>query len=256
MIRNMRKNVILCMKWGSAFNAAYVNTLFNAVQDHITVAHDFVCITDDRSGLADEIYSLPIPDIGLSEEQIKLPGVWRKLSLFHPDVAALGLGRRALFIDLDMMIMGSIDRFFDPTEPMVMLDTGKTWSESVPVQPSTGIFLFTLGEQLHILDRFQKDISSAIKNYRNEQDFVAAHAEGVVLWEDDLVISFKKHLVHRYCRDLFKEPQLPEKKPPILAFHGSPRPKDIIENKLWGKFPHIGRGPISWAKEYWETYSK
>ena len=178
MDRNMTKNVILCMKWGSAFNAVCVNTLFNAVQDHITVAHDFVCITDDRfSGLADEINTLPIPAIGLSEEQIKLPGVWRKLSLFHPDVAALGLGRRALFIDLDMMIMGSIDRFFDPTEPIVMLDTGKTWNRSDPVQPSTGIFLFTLGEQLHILDRFQEDISSAIKNYRNEQDFVAAHAE-------------------------------------------------------------------------------
>ena len=105
MDRYIKRNVILCMKWGSAFDAEYVNTLFNAVQGNITIAHDFVCITDDRSGLADEIYTLPIPDIGLSDEQIKLPGVWRKLSLFHPEVAALGLGRRALFIDLDMMIM-------------------------------------------------------------------------------------------------------------------------------------------------------
>ena len=117
MDRNMTKNVILCGN-GEVPLMQSVLTRCLTLCHHITVAHDFVCITDDRSGLADEINTLPIPDIGLSEEQIKLPGVWRKLSLFHPDVAALGLGRRALFIDLDMMIMGSIDRFFDPTEPI------------------------------------------------------------------------------------------------------------------------------------------
>ena len=48
MDRNMTKNVILCIKWEVPL--MQVLTLFNAVQDHITVAHDFVCITDDRSG--------------------------------------------------------------------------------------------------------------------------------------------------------------------------------------------------------------
>ena len=64
---------------------------------------------------------LPIPDIGLSENKLNFQIIGAQIkghySIIFSDVAALGLGRRALFIDLDMMIMGSIDRFFDPTEP-------------------------------------------------------------------------------------------------------------------------------------------
>ena len=57
----------------------------------------------------------------------------------------------------------------------------------------------------------------------------------VALWEDDLVISFKKHLVHRYCRDPSKSLNC-LKKPPILAFH---EPRRILLKISFGVDPAL-----------------
>lgn len=248
----MQDRIVLCVKWGTLFPADYVNVLFRAVSAHLEPGFRFVCLTDRTNNLDDGIMTCPIPDIGLTSEQINAPGVWRKLALFHPDVAALAPGARALFIDLDMMIVGKIDKFFDIHGEIVMLDTGHDWRDRDPVQPSTGIFAFTLGKQQEILTAFLADPVGAMKQFRNEQDFVAAHATGVSLWPKGSVISFKRHLVHRYGRDLIRLPRQPSPGPAILAFHGDPRPADLLRMGIWGRFPHLGRGPIAWVQDYWK----
>lgn len=246
--------IVLCMKWGTLFPAAYVNVLYAAVQAHLSSPFRFVCLTDDPRGLRPGIVTSGIPDIGLTPAQIAAPGVWRKLALFHPDLRSLGLGSRVLFIDLDMMILGNLDRFFDAREPILLLDTGHDWRSSEAVQPSTGVFAYTLGEQEHILDAFLKDPAAAMASYRNEQDFVAAHASGLALWPTGAVISFKRHLARRFGRDLFLQPRKPAPGPTILAFHGDPRPADLLRKGVWGRFPHLGRGPVAWVREYWARY--
>jgi len=141
-----RERVVLCMKWGTVFPADYVNVLFSAVSEHLSPGFRFICMTDDAMGLAPGIVTIPIPDIGLTSAQIAAPGVWRKLALFHPAVANLSPGARALFIDLDMMIVGPLDPFFEAGSGIILLDTGHDWRKRAPVQPSTGVFAFTLGE--------------------------------------------------------------------------------------------------------------
>lgn len=249
-----RDRVVLCMKWGSLFPADYVNVLYRATAAHLSLGFRFICLTDRSDGLDAGIEAAPIPDIGLSAEQIRAPGVWRKLALFHPDVARLAPGARALFIDLDMMIMGALDPFFDPQDGIVLLDTGKDWRSRDAMVPSTGVVAFTLGEQQRILHRFQGDIAGAMRTFHNEQDFVAAHADGLSLWPSGRVISFKRHLVRRFCRDLFVQPPHPAAGPSILAFHGDPRPADLLKAGIWGRFPHLGRGPVRWMRDYWNTY--
>jgi hypothetical protein len=246
--------VILCMKWGTLFPAEYVNVLFRAATVHLKPGFHFVCLTDQDEGLASGIVVAPIPDIGLTDAQIRAPGVWRKLALFHTDVAELAFGARALVIDLDMMILGSLDPFLAADGEMILLDTGHDWRKSEPVQPSTGVFAFTLGAQQQILHAFLADPVMAMARFRNEQDFVAAHASGVALWPTGAVISFKRHLVRRFGRDLFLRPRKPAPGPAILAFHGDPRPADLLRKGVWGRFPHLGRGPIAWVQEYWTRY--
>ncbi|QYK40136.1 MAG: hypothetical protein KF887_11815 [Paracoccaceae bacterium] len=244
------------MKWGELFPAAYVNVLFRAASAHLAPGFRFICLADSAQGLAPGIQAAPIPDIGLTPGQIAAPGVWRKLALFHPSVAALAPGARALFIDLDMMILGPLAPFFAADSAIVLLDTGRDWRPREAVQPSTGVFAFTLGEQQQILHAFQADPSAAMARFRNEQDFVAAHATGVSLWPTGAVISFKRHLVRRYCRDLFLAPHEPPAGPAILAFHGDPRPADLMRKGLWGRFPHLGRGPVGWMLHYWQRYGE
>lgn len=246
--------VVLCLKWGTLFPVDYVNVLFRAVNAHLSTGYRFICLTDDAEGLNPRIDLAPIPDIGLTPAQIRAPGVWRKLALFHPDIAALAPGARALVIDLDMMILGPLDPFFASADGMVLLDTGYDWRAREPVQPSTGAFAFTLGEQGHILTAFQADPEGSMTRFRNEQDFVAAHGTGVELWPTGAVISFKRHLVRRYCRDLILSPRPPVPGPAILAFHGDPRPADLLRPGIWGRFPHLGRGPVGWMRDYWTGY--
>jgi hypothetical protein len=45
------KLTVVCVKWGSKYGAPYVNKLARAVRTHYTGALDFVCATDDASGL-------------------------------------------------------------------------------------------------------------------------------------------------------------------------------------------------------------
>jgi hypothetical protein len=246
--------VVLCLKWGTLFPADYVNVLFRAVSAHLLAGFQFICLTDNADGLDQGIASAPIPNIGLAPAQIRAPGVWRKLALFHSEVAALAPGSRALVIDLDMMIVGSLEPFFVATDGMILLDTGRDWRAREPVQPSTGAFAFTLGEQGHILTAFQADPEGSMTRFRNEQDFVAAHGKGISLWPTGAVISFKRHLVRRYCRDLVLSPSPPAPGPAILAFHGDPRPADLLRLGIWGRFPHLGRGPVGWVRDYWTGY--
>jgi hypothetical protein len=246
--------VVLCMKWGTVFPADYANVLFRAVTAHLAPGFRFICLTDRTDGLDAGIVTSPIPDIGLTPAQIRAPGVWRKLALFHPDVAALAPDARALVIDLDMIILGPLDPFFAAEGGIILLDTGHAWREREPVQPSTGVFSFTPGEQGHILAAFQADSAGAMARFHNEQDFVAAHATGLTLWPTGMVISFKRHLVRLYGRDLILPPPAPVSGPAILAFHGDPRPADLIRAGIWGRFPHLGRGHVGWARDYWTGY--
>ena len=243
--------VVLCLKWGTLFPADYVNVLFRAVSAHLTPGFRFICLTDRDEALVPGIETAPIPDIGLTAAQIRAPGVWRKLALYHSDVAALAPGARALVIDLDMMILGPLDPFLAARGGMILLDTGRDWRRREPVQPSTGVFAFALGEQGHVLTAFQADPAAAMARFRNEQDFVAAHAVDGSVWPGGWVISFKRHLVRRFCRDLILAPAPPTPGPAILAFHGDPRPADLLRQGLWGRFPHLGRGPVGWVVDYW-----
>lgn len=243
------------MKWGSIFNSDYVNILFRAVAQNLKLKFRFICLTDNSDGLDEGVEALPIPHIGLTPSEVQAPGVWQKLALFDPRVAEISPGARALFIDLDMLILGELDHFFHAKEKIILLDTGRQWRVRDPVQPSTGVFAFTLGEQNHILQAFQSDRTGAILSFRNEQDFVAHHADGLSLWPKGVVISFKRHLANRFGRDLFREPRRPPTgEASILAFHGEPRPVELTRYGVWGRFPHIGLGPIGWAQDYWRKY--
>ena len=42
----------------------------------------------------------------------------------------------------------------------------------------------------------------------------------------------------------------------IIAFHGTPRPFDLVSPKagFWDRPPHMGRGQVAWVYDYWVKY--
>jgi hypothetical protein len=79
--------------------ARYVNALFRGCARHLTVPFRFVCFTDNARDLE--------PGIDVRAVPPGLEGWYNKLALFKPN--AFEPGERALFFDLDTIVLGNID---------------------------------------------------------------------------------------------------------------------------------------------------
>lgn len=242
------QRTVLCMKWGTLYGAEYVNVLYSALTKNLSGDFRFVCLTDVTDGLADGIESYPIPDIGLQDKHWH-GGQWPKLSVFSKEL--YGLSGRALFIDLDMMIVGQMDDFFTHAKGLVAIDEGR-WV-SGPPSTMTSIFAFDLGKHANIIDLFQANMDEITTNYRTDQAFLHDHAQPVSYWPEDWLISYKKHLRQPVLIDRLKGPKPPPVRSRVLVFHGNPRPIDVIVDSTGNldKFPHYLSGPVDWAREYW-----
>lgn len=102
MIGIERECFVVCVKWGNKYDAEYVNRLYRGVQRHLDRRHRFVCFTDDAEGLDDGIETERFPDENLHTW-------WLKSTIF---VAKLLRGR-VLYLDLDTVVVGSLDALFD-----------------------------------------------------------------------------------------------------------------------------------------------
>lgn len=247
------QRVVLCMKWGTLYGADYVNVLYNAVRENLTGDFRFVCLTDDAAGLLPEVETFAIPDIGL-ERRHWYHGAWPKLSVFSADLH--GIKGRALFIDLDMVICGPLDSFFSYGEGIVALDSAPWRYRNSAPRTMTAIFGFDLGAHSYLIERLQVDRDRLIARYDIEQDFLHSEARAIGYWPQDWVKSYKYHMRRPLGLDRFLEPAAPQKSVKILCFHGKPRPIDLIRPPKgnWDRFPHYGRGQVSWMVDYWVRY--
>ena len=103
------------MKWGRKYGPHYVNKLYAMVRRHLSGDFDFVCLTDDTNDIRSEVRCLPIPPLDLPAG-IPERG-WTKLATFASDLH--GLRGTALFLDLDVVVVGSLDTRLD--QPLLMM---------------------------------------------------------------------------------------------------------------------------------------
>ena len=242
--------IILTMKWGTLYSADYVNVLCNALRTASTEPLQCICLTDDPSGIQSDIICHPIPDIGLGPREYAY-GAWPKLGVFCRDL--YGLSGRALFVDLDTVVVGGVDDLFNHPGALVCINIRPWRYKSGKPSTGTGIFAFDIGAQSGLVDVFQKDIEGHFQTHGIEQEFIHATHGNISYWPDGWVASFKYHQRRPLIADRFLGPRPPAPPTKILAFHGRPRPIDLIRPKPgnWDVFPHYGRGAVPWMVDYW-----
>lgn len=247
---------VICMKWGTVYPAQYVNILYRAVQRNLSLPHRFVCLTDNPEGLLPEIEALDLPRAGIPDSFWTDKGIWGKLAVFQPNLH--GLEGRALFLDLDMLIAGSLDELFTYKEdhPFVSVGGARRWREVTETDPallSTTAFRFDLGSQPHILDGFLRDPETIKTKYVLEQKYVQSAVDDWAYFPRGWVVSFKRQLRRPIVADWFLEPRKPDPSVKCVSFHGDPNPWDMVPKNAgrWGHAPHYGRGPVSWVRENW-----
>ena len=242
--------VVLCMKWGTLYPASYVNVLYRAVQKHLSPPFRFVCLTNEPEGLAEGIEVFPIPDIGLDEWHY-FNGAWPKISVFLDDL--YGLKGRCLFIDLDTVIWGPLDDFFEVSGRLVAIDSAPWKKSGTPPRTGSGIFAYDLGSLGFLVSDLRRDRDAIVARYHLEQDYLHHAVEGISYWPQEWMVSFKYHLRQPLLLDRFLPPRRPPTTVKMVIFHGRPRPIDLVipPSGNWDRFPHYGSGSVEWMRQYW-----
>lgn len=251
------KKSILTIKWGSEFTSEDVNILKRAAINNSKTDFQFVCLTDDASGLDEEIIARPIPMSGLLQMP-KSAGAWPKVCLFHPSLGEFL--EQVLFLDIDTVICGNIDPFFDdPVDSLRMLSCGVRWKRfknNLPFQAATGVMSYNGKRHTNIFENFAENPDSAYKGYSIEQNFVGANAKQVDYFPLEFIQSFKYHLRRQYLLDIFLPPKAPRDETRMVAFHGFPRPRQVaMTDEKWARFPRTGIKRPAWLIDYWHYYS-
>lgn len=245
---------IICMKWGTLYGADYVNNLYSMVDRNITGPFRFVCLTDNRDGIRDEVECHECPTIELPKEKRNLP--FRKLNLWGLEIPGLKTGEPALFLDLDVVITGNIDCFFEYDAPngedFIVCEN---WTSGNGEVGNTSVYRFIVGSHPYLLTNMIENHSTFLKKYRNSQTYISREIKkgSMHFWPATWCRSFKVHCVPKWPLRWIFEPKLPEDTR-IVIFPGTPNPHEAMLGKWpgpWYKKCYKYIRPTRWVAENW-----
>lgn len=235
---------VICMKWGRKYGPAYVNILRRMVARNLSRPHRFVCFTEQTEGLDPEVEVLPLPECRVpARPEIE---AWRKISLFTPQ---LGLSGPTLFLDLDVVITGSLDPFFEYEPGRFCII--HNWTHPDRRVGNSSVFRFEAGTYPSVFEDYNRDPDRIAAENRNEQIYVTARIDaqdGAVWWPEACCRSFKKHCLPKGLLKLLVPARIPADAR-IIVFHGDPNPPEAASRWVY-KGHHFMR-PARWIAAYW-----
>ena len=234
---------IVCMKWGTLYGPEYVNKLFSMVKRHLTLPFRFVCFTDNTDGIRDEVECLPLPPITVPEKYDVSP--WRKLSMFSPSLG--DLTGKALFLDLDIVIVDNIDCFFKYSDDFCIIEN---WTQLGRGIGNSSVYCFTIGKHTNVLEEYQNNMEHVLQSFDNEQIFLSKTIKPLQFWPETWCRSFKVHCIPGGILNWIRTPVQP-KGAKIIVFHGNPKPSDAIAGQWPGSWRKHVR-PTPWIAEHWQ----
>jgi len=235
---------VICMKWGDKFPAEYVNRLYGMVSRNLTIPFRFVCFTENGDNIRQEVEIQPLPELDLPANTPERG--WRKLTVFKENFG--GLTGKTLFLDLDVVIVESLDDFFThPGEFLIAHDKKRP----AKIEGNSSVFRFEIGKYPQILSYFEQNSEQVKQEVRHEQAYLSReiHKLGKLeYWPDQWVPSFKYRCCPSWLKSWFQAPFIPDSAK-IIIFHGLPNPPEAIKGISGKWYRHIQ--PAPWIKEHW-----
>jgi hypothetical protein len=251
---------VLCMKWGAKYGPEYVNRLFAGVAKHLSPPFRFLCLTDDPQGLASGIETAPLPALPTEESQdwSRHEGTWRKLGVFRRGLA--DLSGPILFLDLDVVIAGGLDRLFafEPGRFCVIRDWVEARRRALrrllkadfhpQADSNSSVFRYEMPKHAYVFDHLAANQAWANARFRIEQQYLGAAVGDRAFWPADWVVSFKRSCRPTFPLNLVQAPQ-PPADASVIVFHGHPLPHEAIEGYRGSL---LGRTrPAPWLEPLW-----
>lgn len=262
---------VICIKWGTRYGPEYVNKIYGMVSRNITPPFRVICFTDDKVGIRPEVDCYDLPELGCPLP-VRAPGKWRKTSLWGYDL--FDIKGVALFIDLDVVITGNLDVFFDYGSPDDVL-LARNWIKPLERLGQTSVFRFPIGKHGYMLEQFRKDPDGIGDKYQFEQRYVTQCVHGgVKFFPSAWVKHFRLNCLGPWPLRYLRPAKLP-KFARVVIFPGKPDPLDAMLGRWADGFVHIPawqhlRGvfspnrklrvksyikkylhPVGWIGDYW-----
>lgn len=230
---------VVCINWGRKYGPPYINRLYAMVARNITPPFRFVCFCDDAAGIRPEVETWPLPEIDYEIPKTRR-GIWPKSRLWGRRLG--DLEGPVLFLDLDIVVTGSLDAFFAWGDPdRVILSRN-------PANPlerlgQTSVFRFPVGKLAPLQRRFAEDPEGIADRYGFEQRFVTRNAPGGIdLFPRGWVVHFRRHCRRPFPLNYALAPKLPAGAR-IVIFPGQLTPQHAIEGRY-------GKGRAGSAREH------
>jgi hypothetical protein len=234
------------MRWGTGFPVDYANRLFRGVRRNVARPTRFIAFTDDPTGLDSGIEARPIPPITLPATGLG-GSPWRKLALWSRDI---GVDGDILFLDLDVVIVGPLDAFFDvePGKLAIIRDWGSKDSGN------SSVMRFPAGGAPHLVDNFEVAPLEKRRLYSNEQVYLTRESRlPLVYWPSRWCPSFKATMLPHFPLNHWKNVDIPPGAR-IVVFTGHPRPHEAAAGEWpapWYKKAYKSVRPVTWLSQHW-----
>ena len=245
---------VVTIKWGTMYNAEDVNKLYSAILRNTSYQINFYCFTDNAVGLSDGIIALPIPKLNVQPQFIF--GNHRKASGLCDDNLAELNGQRVFFFDLDSLIVGNLDEFFDypvGNRFYAINDWAHRHGKKANQVGQASCYSWVVGTLGYIKEYFEKHPQEVIEKFGK-----------IWFWPDNWFKSFRFHCIPHPLLRFFITPKLPPVKGlKMIAFHGEPGIREALQgvwclNPQSAKYPHGFKKlykhvrPTSWIADYWK----
>ncbi|WP_342078552.1 putative nucleotide-diphospho-sugar transferase [Yoonia sp. SS1-5] len=255
--------VFLCFKWGEGYPCKYTNILFRALTDVMQTPFRLVCVTDDPTGLAEGIETRQFPKFAMDKGDWH-KGMWPKLTAFAPGL--IEDGTPVIMMDVDVVILRDLTPLFDHLRANPGLHIIREIPDTLPrlfpkifakeLLSNSSVVGFVAGTQTHLYTQSCDKTRSALKEWRNDQNYIHYHANDRHSWPIGWMLSFKKDLAYHFPVGLVRP--IPRPDGYVVIFHGKPDPEEMTKGPFqrWGSPEKFGYFPVRWIKDYWNKHSR
>ena len=266
----MKKFNVICIKWGRWYPCEDVNKLCRSVKRNTSYDIDFYCFTDYSEGLDKDIIVKPMTHLNVSPQDNKY--AYRKEAGLCDDNLGNLKGQRVFFFDLDSLIVGNLDEFFDYPQGdkfYIINDWNSRHGKKKNKVGQASCYSWVVGTLGYVKKYFEEHPKEVVdKFYTASQEYLSDKViekyGALNFWPDNWFKSYRFHCLPIGIFRWFFDAKMPKVKGlKMIAFHGQPGISEAIEG-IWCRDPNdrkYPRGikrlykhcrPAPWIAEFWK----
>lgn len=190
--------------WGTKYSPTYLKRLYNSVARNLTIPYEFVCLTTHEVPDGVKRIKPPLND--------RVKTWWQKLGLFAPGL----FEGRVLYLDLDLVVVGSLDKIASVQEDFCMIENFSINKRHCAHNSS--VMVWTPSEQ-----------TERIYTHFSEEVMRELHGDQCFLWRimNPMIWNFPQSWTVSYKYEKYPQWRHANKDTSIYVFHGDPKPASV-----------------------------